>query len=123
MTDAEIRKAVDEFVALPRKERREKYMSLPREVRVKARRVIEARRGIAFRAEGVPVHTKDGFIEQLVRQSVKLAELPKRAEVLKSNLVGLKRDLQETYGDEALAEAENAIKAALAADAPAASNE
>lgn len=123
MTDAEIRKAVDEFVALPRKERREKYMSLPKEVRVRARRVIEARRGIAFRNEGIPVHTKDGFISQLVRQSVKLAELPKRAEVLKSNLVGLKRDLQETYGDEALAEAENAIEAALAADAPAADNQ
>lgn len=112
MTDAEIRKQVDEFVALPKAERRAKFFALPKPVRVRARKVIEARRGIAYRMEGgVIVLTKEELIAQIVRQSAKLAELPQRMETLKSNVVELKRSLQETYGDEALAEAENALEA------------
>lgn len=113
MTDTEIRAQVDAFVALPRKERRDKFATLPREVQLRARKVIEARRGIAYRADGgIPVLTKTELINQLLRQSAKLADMPKRMEVLKSNVVELKRQLQENYGDEALAEAENAVEAA-----------
>ena len=43
-------------------------------------------------------------------QDAKAKELPKRVEVLKSNVVELKKKLQENYGDEALAEAENALE-------------
>lgn len=67
-TDKEIRAQVDEFVALPRAERRAKYASLPHAVKLRARKVIEARRGIAYRAEGgVPVLTKDAYIAQILR--------------------------------------------------------
>lgn len=110
MTDTEIRAEVDAFVSLSRKERREKFASLPREVRVRARKVIESRRGIAYRNEGIPVLTKDGYIAQILRQTQKLNELPVRMETLKSNVVELKRALQENYGDEALTEAENALE-------------
>lgn len=122
MDDAEIRQQVDEFVALPRAERREKFASLPPEVRKRARKIIEARRGIAYRNEGVLVHTKDGYIAQLVAKGVKLADMPRRTEALKSNMVELKRQLQENYGDEALAEAETAIEAAVEANQPADDN-
>lgn len=115
MTDAEIRAQVDAFVALPRKERRDKFASLPREVRSRARQIIEARRGIAYRNDGVPVLSREGCIAQILRQSAKLAELPKRMETLKSNVVELKKQLQEQYGDEALAEAESALEGAAEA--------
>ena len=109
----DIKKQVDEFVGLPKAERREKYHSLPSEVKLRARRVIEARRGIAFRMDGdIPVLTKDEYINQILRQTAKAEELPKRIEVLKSNVVELKEQLQAHYGDEALAEAENALEEA-----------
>ena len=112
MTDAEIREQVDAFVALPRSERRAKFHSLPKEVKLRARKVIEARRGIAYRADGgVPVRTKDGYISMLLRQQAKLNELPQRIETVKSQMVELKTQLQENYGDEALSEAENALEA------------
>jgi len=113
MTDAEIRTQADAFVALPRAERRAKYMSLPPMVKARARKVIEARRGIAYRADGgLIVFTKSEYINQILNQSAKLAELPKRMEVLKGKVVELKRALQENYGDEALAQAENALETA-----------
>lgn len=111
----ELKKQVDEFVALPKAERREKYHSLPKDVKLRVRRVIEARRGIAFRMDGgVIVFTKDEYINQILRQTAKAIDLPRRVEVLKSNVVELKRQLQENYGDEALSEAENALEKATA---------
>lgn len=112
MSDTEIRAHVDEFVALPRSERRAKFNALPRDVKLRARKVIESRRGIAYRADGgIPVFTKDAYISQIVRQTQKLNELPQRIETLKSNVVELKKQLQENYGDEALAEVEAALEA------------
>lgn len=112
MTDAEIRAQVDEFVALPRAERRKLFPTLPKEVKLRARKIIEARRGIAYRAEGgVPVLQKEEYMRQILDKSEKLNDLPRRAEVLKANIGELKQQLLENYGDEALAEVEEALEA------------
>jgi len=111
MTDTETRALVDEFIALSRVERRAKYPTLPTDVKARARRVIEARRGIAYRMEGgIAVRTKDELIHQLTHHATKLAEMPQRIEILKERMVEFKRQLQENYGDEALAEAENVLE-------------
>jgi len=108
MTDTEIRKEVDAFVALPRAERKVKYPTLPKEVQLRARKVIEARRGIAYRANGgVMVLTKDAYIEQILRlQDKKDVVLPTRIKTLGEKVVELKKQLSENYGEEALAEVE-----------------
>lgn len=111
MTDTELRAAVDEFVALPRAERRAKYATLPREVQMRARKIIESRRGIAYRAQGgFPVFTKDEYIRQILQKSAKADDMSRREEVTRANVVELKKQLQENWGDEALAEAENALE-------------
>lgn len=116
MTDTEIRKEVDAFVALPRAERREKYPHLPHEVQMRARKIIEARRGIAYRANGgLMVLTKDGYVQNILRLQAKKDELPQRIEVLGERVVELKKQLQENYGDEALEEVENLLEEQSAA--------
>lgn len=105
---------VDAFVALPRAERREKYPSLPKALKLRVRKAIEARRGIARREDGgVMVLTKEAYLKQLLRLQDKRLELPKRIEKLDQRLVDLKRQVQENYGDEALAEVENALEQAV----------
>ncbi len=107
MTDNEIREQVDAFVALPKAERRVKYMSLPKPVQLRARAIIEKNRGIAYRAEGGRmVLTKDGYIKQILNQTRKLNDMPARMEAIKANVVEFKKQLQEHWGDDALAEAE-----------------
>jgi len=111
MSDTEIRAQVDAFVALPRAERRVKYATLPREVQMRARKVIEARRGIAYRAQGGDmVLTKDEYIRQILRRNDKMKEMETRKGLLAESIVELKKQLQENYGDEALAEAETALE-------------
>ena len=102
---------MDAFVALPRAERRVKYATLPREVQMRARKVIEARRGIAYRAQGGDmVLTKDEYIRQILRRNDKMKEMETRKGLLAESIVELKKQLQENYGDEALAEAETALE-------------
>lgn len=114
MTDTEIRTQVDEFVALPISERNDAYNSLPIEVRTRARRVLEARRGIAFRLDGgIPVLTIEAYIEQILRLNERLVMVPKKVAALKEKMVEFKRQLQENYGDEALEKAENALESAV----------
>lgn len=112
MNDTEIRKEVDAFVALPRAERREKYSSLSKPVQLRARKIIEARRGIAYRAEGgVMVLTKERYIQNILDSQNKAeVVLPKRIEASKARVVELKRQLQENYGDEAIEEVENLLE-------------
>lgn len=103
---------LEEFLALPKAERKAKYMSLPKEVRLRAREVLEARRGIAFRKDGGRmVLKKETYIEQIVRlthkKDVLLAE---RILKLDGRINELKQELQAHWGDEALAEAEAALK-------------
>lgn len=111
MREAEIRAEVDAFVALPRAERRVKFATLPREVQVKARKVIEARRGIAHRSQGGDmVLTKEEYIRQILRRNGKMKEMETRKGLLAESIVELKKQLQENYGDDALAEAETALE-------------
>lgn len=113
MTDTEIRAAAEEFAALPRAERRAKFPTLPKPVKLAARKMIESRRGIAYRAEGgVPVFTKDEYIRQILQKTAKADDMSRREEVTRANVVELKKQLQENWGDEALAEAENALEEA-----------
>lgn len=112
MSDSEIRAQVDAFVALPRAERRVKYATLPREVQMRARKIIEARRGIAHRSQGGDiVLTKDEYIRQIVRRSEKMKDMETRKGLMAESIVELKKRLQEDYGDDALAEAETALGA------------
>lgn len=111
MSDTEIRAQVDAFVALPRAERRVKYAELPREVQLRARKVLEARRGIAYRAQGGDVVlTKEEYVRQILRRSDKMKEVETRKGLLAESIVELKKQLQENYGDDALAEAETALE-------------
>ena len=109
----DIQKQVDAFVALPRAERRAKYPSLPHAVKLRARKVIEARRGIARREDGgVMVLTKEAYLEHLLRLKAKRVEYAKRTQSLDARVVDLKRQVHENYGDEALAEVETALESA-----------
>ena len=111
MSDTEIRAQVDAFVALPRAERRVKFSTLPREVQMKARKIIEARRGIAYRTQGGDmVLTKEEYIGQILRRNNKMKDMDARKASLAESIVELKKQLQENYGDEALAEAETALE-------------
>lgn len=112
MTETEIRTQADEFVALPKAERREKYKTLPRAVRLVVRKRIESRRGISHRTEGGKVvFTKDEYMRQLGQKKAKLEAFDQRKAALQERMVELKRQLQENHGDEALAEAEAMLEA------------
>lgn len=112
MTETEIRTQADEFIALPKAERREKYKDLPRAVRLVVRKRIESNRGISHRTEGgVMVLTKEEYVHQLLQKQGKLNDFASRQATLQERMVELKRQLQENYGDEALAEAEQALEA------------
>jgi len=108
---------VETFVALPRRERKEQFFSLSPEVQKGARKVIEKRRGIAFRlAGGELVLTKETYLSEILRLQGRVDELPAKEVALKSKLVELKEALLEHWGDEALAEAETALENRGAAD-------
>lgn len=114
MTEIEIKEQVDAFIALPRRERRAKYDSLPEEVQQQARAILEARRGIAKREGGKIVHSKEVYVAQILRMAAKGRDLQKRLEKVPKRTAALKAALQANYGDEALAEAEKALAEAAA---------
>jgi len=111
MNDTEIRQQVDAFVNLSRAERREQFPNLPREVKIRARKIIEARRGIAYRTEGgVPVLTQEAYEAQIIRRTAKAEDLNARISASADGVVELKRQLQENYGDDALSDVEVALE-------------
>lgn len=100
MSDTEIRAQVDAFVALPRAERRKLYPTLPREVQAKARRIIEARRGIALRDQaGTIVFTKEAYTENIARLRAKMEDMDARKALLAAKIVELEAQLLENYGE------------------------
>jgi len=107
----DIKTQVDEFIALPKKERKEKYMALPKTVRLRVREELEKRRGIAFRKDGgIMVLSKEAYIEQLTRMARKKnIVLPERINTLGGRISEMKKKLQADWGDDALAEAEEAL--------------
>jgi len=81
----QVQKQVDDFVKLPRKERAEKYFSLPVAARRKARKQIESRRGIAYRGEGgVIVFTKEEYERQIAHFDERLKSVIHAKSVRKS---------------------------------------
>jgi hypothetical protein len=111
----EIRRQVEEHIALPRKERTARYGALPIEVKNRVRTIIEKRRGIAYRTNGgVIVRTQDELVKQIMKSNEKLKELPTRIETVKARMTEFKKQLQENYGDEALTVVEEALEAANA---------
>lgn len=112
MSDTELRAEVEAFLALPKAERKAQYESLDRPVKLRVRKVLEARRGIAYRADGgIPVFTKDEYVRQLLQKQEKLNDTDRRKEVLCGNIAELKNQLLENYGEDALVEAETALEA------------
>lgn len=111
MSDTEIRANVDAFVAMPRAERKAKYESLDKPLKLRVRKAIEARRGIAYRADGgIPVFTKEEYIRQLSKGKTRQLVEAERAARLQEHLVELKQQLLENWGEEALAEAETTLE-------------
>ena len=108
----DVRAQADAFIALPRSERSVKYNSLPQDVKNRARRVIEARRGIAYRTQGGDmVFTKEEYMSQITRLAEKAKILDERKAAIASKIVEFKKQLEENYGEEALGEAETALEA------------
>lgn len=106
-----LQQKVDAFMELPRSERRAQYPHLTKAVKLKARKAVEARRGIVRREDGgVMVLSKEAYLKQLSRVSEKVAELPKRLERARARVAELKSKVVEHYGEEALKEMEVSLK-------------
>lgn len=105
------KKQVDAFVALPKEKRKSEYFNQPKDVQRGARKVIESRRGIAYRGEGgVMVLTKKEYIAKIVKLERKIEDLPVRLKNAKAKKVELEEQLADNYGEEALNELNEALK-------------
>ena len=103
---------VEEYLALPRAERAEAYNTLPEELKREARRASEARRGIAFRTQDSEIiFSRDALKAQIVRLATKKKELAVREIALQEKVIALKRQAQNMYGEDFLAEVETALEA------------
>ena len=101
----------EDFANLSRDERRANYVFLSKEEKQKARRSIEARRGIAYRMDGgVIVRTKEELTRIILSHAEKLSDLPRREVAIKNRIAFFKEQVQEHYGEDALSDVENAIE-------------
>jgi hypothetical protein len=99
MTETEIMQKVEEFVALPRKERKDKFFDLDPEVRKRARAIIEKRRGIAYRSsEGDMVLTEEMYDAEIARLSEKKEEMAARVSALDNKIAELTNKKIIHYG-------------------------
>ena len=100
MTEVEIMEKVNEFVALPRSERKDLFFKLDPEVRKRARAIIEKRRGIAYRtSDGDMVLTEELYDEEIARLEVKKEELEQKAEAIDNKIAELKNKKLIHYGN------------------------
>lgn len=91
MTETEIMEAVNEFVALPRNERKDLFFKLQPEVRKRARAIIEKRRGIAYRtSDGDMVLTEETYDSEIERLEEKKADLAQKGEAIDNKIAELK---------------------------------
>lgn len=91
MSETEIMEAVNEFVALPRAERKDLFFKLDPEVRKRARAIIEKRRGIAYRtSDGDMVLTEEAYDREIERLEEKRAGLEGKKEALDNKIEELK---------------------------------
>lgn len=110
-TEKTIREQAEEFAALPRAERRAAYPNLEKPVKLMARKIIEGRRGVAYRSEGgIPVFTVEEYTRQIMQRTQKVNDMQRREAATKANIAELKAQLLENYGQEALDEVENALE-------------
>jgi len=107
-------KAVETYLAAPKAVRRGAYTTIRSKnagLGKKIRAAAEKRRGIAFRTqEGVPVFSKEEFIGQIARLDNKQKLMDERKATLEARKVELKKQAQEFYGDDFLAEIETALE-------------
>lgn len=109
MTTEEINAQAEAFAALPRSERKEKFFALPKEVQPVARAIVEARRGISRDDKGGIILAKDTAIQTLVRYAHKDRDLDTRKANLAARSEEVRAQLLATHGEEAVAEADQAI--------------
>jgi len=116
LAEDEVAKAVEIYLTAPKAVRRGAYTQIRSQnaaLGKKIRTEAEKRRGIAFRtAEGVPVFTREEHTEQVLRLINKQRLMDKRKASLAERVVELKKQGQEIYGDDYLAELEAAIEQA-----------
>lgn len=107
-------KAVEVYLAAPKAVRRGAYSQIRAKnagLGKKIRAAAEKRRGIALRTqEGVPVFTREEFVAQIVRLDRKEKSMDERKATLATRKVELKKQAQEVYGDDFLAEIETALE-------------
>lgn len=116
LAENDVDKAVETYLAAPKAVRRGAYTQIRSQnaqLGKKIRAAAEKQRGIAFRTqEGVPVFTKEEHTEQVVRLVRKQRSMDERKATLAQRVVELKKQGQEFYGDDYLAELEAAIETA-----------
>lgn len=108
--------AVETYMAAPKNVRRVAYSQIRAKNSTLGKRLrtaAEKQRGIAFRtADGTPVFAKDQYVEQITRLKNKEALMDERKARLGARVVELKKQAQEIYGDDFLAELETALEQA-----------
>lgn len=105
-------KTSEEYFALTRKERGEAFGALPVELKKEVRKESERRRGIAFRTQdGDIIFSRDALKGQILRINEKKNSLAQREIDLQARLVELKKQAQDVYGNEFLAEVEASLDA------------
>lgn len=106
--------ATEMYLAAPKALRRGAYSTIREKnaaLGKKIRAAAEKQRGIAFRTqEGVPVLSREEYQEQVVRLARKQAVMDERKVRLAEKMVEYKKQAQDFYGDDFLAELEAAIE-------------
>lgn len=98
MSEQEIEVKVAEFIALPRAERKATFAELEPEVRKRARKILERRRGIAYRSsDGDLVLTEEAYDEKIAGLEARLAELPAKELELKNKILEFKNAKSRHY--------------------------
>lgn len=107
-------KAIETYMAAPKAVRRGAYNQIRSKnagLSKKLRATAEKARGIAFRTQdGTPVFARDEYVEQIKRLQAKEASFDERKANVKARVVELKKQAQEIYGDDFLAEVETALE-------------
>jgi hypothetical protein len=99
MEETKIMEQVNEFVSLPRSERKDKFFALDPEVRKRARTIVEKRRGVAHRSsDGDMVLTESAYDAEIARIEERLADIPAKKVALENKLAELKNKKFIHYG-------------------------
>lgn len=89
-----IKEQAQAFAKLPKAERREKYKTLPYEVQMEARRIIEAKRGV-MHVNGKLTFTTPELKRQIEHLKNKVANYKEAVPVLESKIEAYEEELAE----------------------------